>query len=120
VVGHPTPDDAWKSGDEEARLQIVDSHIIKRAPIGDCTRRQLVDLDFVGDPGATLTDNLGEPASQMLFGWAWDDDANAAMLAEEYLRTIREEGYPVPSGFDEDAESIDGGWSRGRYSLPPQ
>ena len=42
---------------------------------------------------------FGEPISQVLFGWTWDDEGNAAVLAEDYLRQIREQGYPLPSDF---------------------
>lgn len=75
----------------------------------DWPGRELVELDNVGDPGAWLRIVFGEPISQVLFGWAWDDEANAMSLADEYLREIRRQGYPLPSDFGE-APCPDG-WS---------
>jgi hypothetical protein len=73
----------------------------------------LVDLDSVGDPGYWLAEKLeGEPISQTLFGWNWNDEATAAMLADDYLRTIRELGYPLPSDYDNEAESAGDGWTK--------
>ena len=66
---------------------------------GDWPGQEFVDLNYVGDPGAWLRNVFGEPISQVLFGCAWDDEANAAWITNDYLREIREQGYSLPSDF---------------------
>lgn len=58
----------------------------------------LSNIDSTGD----LMEACGEAVSQILIGWAWDDEANAETLADEYLRSIRELGLPLPSDFGDD------------------
>jgi hypothetical protein len=69
--------------------------------------QDLVELDNVGDPSAWLGNVFGEPISQVLFAWAWDDEANAASLADRYLREVHGQGYPLPSDFG-DAPCVKG------------
>lgn len=71
----------------------LDDWIMSAWP-SDWPGRHLVELDNVGDPGAWLSNLGGEPISQMLFGWAWDDETNARSLAHEYLREIRRQAIP--------------------------
>ena len=86
----------------------LDDWIMSAWP-SDWPGRHLVELDNVGDPGAWLSNLGGEPISQMLFGWAWDDETNASSLADEYLREIRRQGYPLPSDFGD--APCPNGWS---------
>ena len=83
---------------QEAIYPDIDDWMTSAWP-ADWPCRDLVELDNVGDPGAWLRNVFGEPISQVLFGWAWDDEANAASLADDYLREIRAQGYPLPSDF---------------------
>ena len=70
---------------------------------------QIVDLDFVGDPGAWLYNELDENVLTELFGVPCQHEIRAEQLADSYLRKIREEGYPLPSDFDDDP--VYSGWT---------
>jgi hypothetical protein len=62
--------------------------------------QNLVELDNIGDAGAWLEGVLGDST----FEWFCDlssDHENAAEVAREYLLTIREQGYPLPSDFSD-------------------
>jgi hypothetical protein len=104
-----------RSSAEDLRLELENSELDERilaAWPGDWPGRQVVDLDNVGDAGAWLSEKLeGEPLAQTLFGWNWDDEANAAMLAEEYLRAIIEAGHFPPSYYGDEASAGDDGWT---------
>jgi hypothetical protein len=71
--------------------------------------QQLVELDAVGDPGAWLEHVLGNPVSEILFGLPLNEDGIAAELADDYLRAIREEGFPLPSDFGD--KPTNGSWT---------
>ncbi len=93
---------------EELEDEDLNSRLRSAWP-ADWAGRQIVELDNVGDPGAWLEQVIGSPLSELLFGWTWDVDDQAACMAEDYLTTIREQGYPLPSDFGEDA--TDGEWT---------
>jgi hypothetical protein len=113
---HSSPEDirleleSSKREDGDVGYADLDDRMMAAWP-GDWPGRQIVDLDNVGDPGAWLSNNFGEPVSQMLFGWAWDDDSNAEMLAEEYLRAIIEEGHYPPSYYGDEDGASDESWT---------
>ncbi|HZL34881.1 MAG TPA: hypothetical protein VFC78_06195 [Tepidisphaeraceae bacterium] len=90
----------------ELENEDLDDRLMRAWP-ADWPSQQVVHLDNVGDPGAWIPEALGEPVAQVLFGWAWDDEANAANLAEEYCRRVTELGGSLPSDFDEDTDSED-------------
>lgn len=93
----------------ELKRQALDDWIMSIWP-SDWPGRNLIELDNVGDPGAWLSTLGGEPISQMLFGWAWNDERNAAALASEYLREVRQQHYPLPSDFGD--TPCPNGWSQ--------
>ena len=98
------------AGQQADDVEAAEERVLADWP-GDWPERSVVDLDNVGDPGDWLSEILGEPILQVLFGWSWDDVSSANTLAQEFLRTIREAGYPLPSDFDEDSESTGDGWT---------
>jgi len=62
--------------------------------------QNLVELDTTGDAGFWLDSVLGYSTVE----WFCDlssDHENAAELAREYMSTIREQGYPLPSDFSD-------------------
>jgi hypothetical protein len=93
----------------ESNIPEIDDWIMSAWP-PDWPGRNLVELDNVGDPGAWLSNLGGERISQVLFGWAWDDETNAIALADEYLREIRLQNYPLPSDFGD--APCPNGWSQ--------
>ena len=87
-----------EEGGLETEMSAVDEEILGLWP-GGWPGREIVDLDYVGDPGAWLRDVFGESLLQVLFGCSWDDDSNAEMLAEEYLLHNTRGGIPAAVGF---------------------
>jgi hypothetical protein len=68
----------------------------------------IVELNNVGDPGAWLSDVMGEPIEEVLFG-SGDIESTAAGMAEDYLHEIREQSCPLPSDFGD--EPSHEGWT---------
>ena len=99
-------------GNQKGNRRRTGCESLSRVWPGGWPGQGLVDLDNVGDPGYWLSEKMeAEPISQTLFGWDWNDEATAAMLADDYLRMIRELGYPLPSDYDNEAESAGDGWT---------
>ena len=64
--------------------------------------RDIVDLDFVGDPGAWLELYFPEPLSDLFcYGSIQDLRSLAEQLAVDYLESITDQGFPLPSDFIE-------------------
>jgi hypothetical protein len=70
--------------------------------------QQIVELDNLGDPGDWLDTNLGCSALELLFPPGGEENT-AAMLAPDYLRAIREAGFPLPSDFGDNPQG--NGWT---------
>ena len=72
--------------------------------------QEIVELDNVGDSGMWLAEVIGNPVSEVLFGLPLNADSEAALIAEDYLRTIRDQDFPLPSDFGD--EPTGGGWTQ--------
>lgn len=86
----------------------LDARLMVAWPV-DWPGREIVELDNVGDPGAWLDQVISSPISEILFGLPLDEDGIAESLADDYLREIREHGFPLPSDFGD--APTEGGWT---------
>ena len=93
---------------QELDNEDLDSRMMAVWP-GGWPGQEIVELDNVGDPGAWLEEVIGNPISEVLFGLPLNADSEAAMIADDYLRTIRAQDFPLPSDFGD--EPTRGGWT---------
>jgi hypothetical protein len=61
--------------------------------------QSIVELGNIGDSGDWLEQVIGNPVSEVLFGLPLNDDVIAELIADDYLREIRKQGFPLPSDF---------------------
>jgi hypothetical protein len=88
---------------EELRDPDLDGRLMQVWP-GEWPGQQIVELDNLGDAGEWLARVMGEPISEVLFGSAWNDEAMASSMAEDYLQEMRKQDYPLPSDFGDDPQ----------------
>jgi hypothetical protein len=100
-------DPHWKRKSQEAlQEELQDADLDERlfsAWPADWPTQELVELDNIGDPGAWLQTEIGERIFEVLFG-SVDYEQVAEHLAQAYLDEIQEQGYPLPSDFEEGLE----------------
>jgi hypothetical protein len=93
---------------EKLENEDLDSRLLAARPL-DWPGQEIVELDNIGDASAWLEQVIGNPISEVLFGLPLTEDGIAESLADDYLRTIREQGFPLPSDFGD--EPTGGGWT---------
>ena len=99
-------DPGFKRSTPEERAEELTGDLMERlrrvCPLGGWPGQQTVDLDCTGDPGFWLEDALGSEPVDYFCRVPFDDDETVGDLACDYLSTIREQDYPVPSDFGYD------------------
>ena len=81
------------------RAMDMDERLRRACPLS-WLGQNLVELDNIGDAGAWFEGVLGDSTFERFCDLSSDDE-NAAAVAREYLSTIREQGYPLPSDFSD-------------------
>lgn len=88
---------------QEIENENIDERLLGSWP-SDWPGQNVVELDNLGDAGIWIENAIGEPLIEVLFGDV-DIEIIAEQMAKDYLGTITEDGYLLPSDFVDSQES---------------